>query len=105
MSPCIPQTPISVIVPPSPALSRGKRASRMIPRGADERGLPFELLPVSAELSEPNQRPKMVARGADERAPLIELPPFTVKDVPDIKMRKLRKRKSLIDFERLNYLT
>ena len=101
----IPQTPISAIAPPSPALSRGKRASRMIPRGADEREPPFELLPVGAELSEPNQRPKMVPRAADERAPLIELPPFTVKDVPDIKTRKLRKRKSLMDFERLSNLT
>ena len=94
MSPYTPQTPIPAIVPPSPALSRGKRASRMMPRGADEREPPFELQPVPAELSESKQRLKMVPRGADERAPLIELPPFPANNVPDIKTRRLRKRLS-----------
>jgi len=76
----------------------------MMLRGADEREPPFELLSVPAELSDPIQRPRMVPRGADERAPTIELPPFPAKTVPDIKTRRLRKRKSLIDFERLSNL-
>jgi len=107
VSPYTPQTPILAIAPPSPALSRGKRASRMMPRGADEREPPFDLL--SAELSELKQRSKMVPRGADERAPPIELPPFpanenSAKDVPNIKTRRLKKRKSLMDFEKLTNL-
>jgi hypothetical protein len=104
VSPYAPQTPIPAIVLPSPALSRGKRASQMMLRGADKREPPFELLSVPADLSDPIQRPRMVPRGADERASPIELPPFPTNDVPNIKTRRLRKRRSLIDFERLSNL-
>lgn len=106
VSPYTPQTPISAIVPPSPALSRSKRTSRMMPRGADEREQPFELPPAPAEQSDPKPRPKMVPRGADERAPPIELPPFpsdegSVRDTTEVKTRRVRKRKSLMDFEKI----
>ncbi|OCK82126.1 hypothetical protein K432DRAFT_403188 [Lepidopterella palustris CBS 459.81] len=114
-TPVTPQTPMSAPAPSSssssPATTRPRRNSKMVARGANEREPAFELPPVPPELEEPRPKPqmmKMVPRGADERAPMIELPPFPVEEggkgeVAQVKTNRVKKRKSLMDFERLTH--
>ncbi|KAF2801581.1 uncharacterized protein BDZ99DRAFT_469576 [Mytilinidion resinicola] len=126
-SPVTPRTPITPMTPvsagPKAPIVSPKKGMKLVARGANEREPVFELPPSTRELEVEEERErareervrqlkmKLVPRGANERAPPLALPPCPDSDRESIssasdKMpaRRLKKRRSLMDFEKLTHL-
>ncbi|KAF2496574.1 hypothetical protein BU16DRAFT_336429 [Lophium mytilinum] len=126
-SPITPRTPLTPMTPisagPKAPIVSPKKGVKLVARGANEREPMFELPPLTRELELEEQRERareervkqlkkqLVPRGANERAPTLELPPCPDSDRESIRStsdkvptRRLKKRRSLMDFEKLTYL-
>ncbi|KAF2260618.1 hypothetical protein CC78DRAFT_388931 [Lojkania enalia] len=96
-----PTTTSNSVSSPKNRLRRNSRASRPSSmRGPSPETPPVPILHPAPQPRRPAQ--KLVPRGAGEREPILELPPCpdeseTVEPVAEVKVKRVRKRKSLMD--------
>lgn len=110
-TPHTPMTPQTAPLPTSTGMNKLRRNSRMMSSSSSRPGTargpspdipPMPVRSITSTSFSPQKSAsssKMVARGADEREPILELPPCPVPDVAmgNLKTRRVRKRKSLMD--------
>ncbi|KAF2462784.1 uncharacterized protein BDR25DRAFT_330092 [Lindgomyces ingoldianus] len=110
-TPGTPFTPMTPMTAPPTSFSSPKnrlRRNSRISRPSSGRGPSPEIPPLPTTLYSESRSSKniqkLVPRGANEREPTLELPPFPAEDssgemtMSSIKARRIRKRKSLMDF-------